>query len=288
MKGIVLAGGTGSRLWPITWGSSKQLLHVYDKPMVHYPIATLMLAGIRDILIITTPQDSEAFKRVLGSGKNYGIRFHYRVQNKPEGIGQAILIAEDFIKNDSCALILGDNIFYGIGLGRQLTSISPQVGATIFAYKVKDPGRYGVVEIGFDGKVISIEEKPEKPRSRFAVPGLYFYDSQVVDIAKRICPSERGELEITDINREYLRQGLLSSIVLPRGTSWLDTGTFESLNDASAFIRIIEDRQGLKVACLEEIAWRNSWISDEQLLRRADDYGTSPFGQYLRDLVHYD
>ena len=282
----MLAGGAGSRLWPITWGTSKQLLHVYDKPMVHYPIATLMLAGIKDILVITTSQDLDTFKRVLGSGENYGITFTYKIQNEPKGVAQAILIAEDFIGEDSCALILGDNIFYGIGLGRELKSISVESGATIFAYKVKDPERYGVVDLDKNGKVIQITEKPSQPKSKFAVPGLYFYDNQVVDIAKHIRPSERGELEITDIHREYLRRGDLSSIVLPRGTCWLDTGTFESLSDASAFIRIVEERQGLKIACLEEIAWRNGWISREQLLIRAREYGVSSFGLYLKDLLN--
>jgi glucose-1-phosphate thymidylyltransferase len=286
MKGIVLAGGTGSRLWPITFGVSKQLLPVYDKPLVHYPISTLMFAGIRDILIITTPRDQFAFREALGDGSRLGVHFSYEVQSKPEGLAQAFTIGERFIGNASVALILGDNIFYGGGLGAQLSKLKTVEGAQVFAYRVKDPGRYGVVEFNQQGNVISLQEKPDSPRSSYAIPGLYFYDNQVVEIAKNVQPSHRGELEITDVNIEYLKQGRLQANVLPRGTAWLDTGTFESLNEASTFIRIIEERQGQKVACLEEVSWRNGWISDDELLRAADEYKSSPFGDYLRGLLN--
>ena len=286
MKGIVLAGGTGSRLWPITWGVSKQLLPVYDKPLVHYPISTLMLAGIRDILVITTPHEQESFKRLLGDGSKYGIKFTYESQPKPEGLAQAFLIGEKFIAGESCALVLGDNIFYGASLGTRLAELSNVDGAHIFAYKVRDPQRYGIVEFDSTGRVLSIEEKPETPRSSYAVPGLYFYDDQVVDIARSIKPSARGELEITSVNQVYLERGLLQASVLERGTAWLDTGTFESLNSASSFIQIIEERQGQKVSCLEEVAWRNKWIDDEELLKAAEDYKSSPFGDYLRSLLN--
>lgn len=285
MKGIVLAGGTGSRLWPITLGVSKQLLPVYDKPLIHYPISTLMLAGIRDILVITTPQDQSAFIRLLGDGEKYGVNFSYKVQESPDGLAQAFIIGESFIGKDSCALVLGDNIFYGDGLGTQLQSMGAVSGAHIFAYKVNDPERYGVVEFDKSGKVLSIEEKPSKPKSSYAVPGLYFYDNQVIEIAKQVKPSARGELEITSVNQAYLESGKLRTTVLKRGTAWLDTGTFESLNSASAFIQIIEERQGQKVSCLEEIAWRNGWISDAELLSRADEYKSSPFAGYLRGLL---
>ena len=285
MKGIVLAGGTGSRLWPITWGVSKQLLHVYDKPLIHYPISTLMLAGIREILVITTPQDQESFIRLLGDGERYGVSFSFLTQESPDGLAQAFLIGERFIGRDSCALVLGDNIFYGDGLGTQLKEILNVDGAHIFAYKVKDPERYGVVEFNKDGKVSSIEEKPKTPKSSFAIPGLYFYDNQVVDIAKSVKPSARGELEITSVNQAYLNLGQLRTTVLARGTAWLDTGTFESLNSASSFIQIIEERQGQKVSCLEEVAWRNGWISDSELAARADEYKSSPFASYLRNLL---
>ena len=285
MKGIVLAGGTGSRLWPITWGVSKQLLPVYDKPLIHYPISTLMLAGIREILIITTEQDQDSFKRLLGDGRNYGVTFSYATQKNPDGLAQAFIIGESFIGKDKCALVLGDNIFHGDSLGTQLKALTDIEGAHIFAYKVKDPERYGVVEFDKSGKVISIEEKPNKPRSSYAVPGLYFYNNSVIDIAKSVKPSARGELEITSVNQSYLGSGKLNTTVLDRGTAWLDTGTFESLNDASAFIQIIEERQGQKVCCLEEVAWRNSWISDAELLARADEYKSSPFAEYLRGLL---
>ena len=286
MKGIVLAGGTGSRLWPITWGVSKQLLHVYDKPLIHYPISTLMLAGIREILVITTPQDQESFIRLLGNGDRYGVSFSFLTQENPDGLAQAFIIGERFIGRDSCALVLGDNIFYGDGLGTQLKEIFNVDGAHIFAYKVKDPERYGVVEFDRHGKVSSIEEKPKSPKSSFAIPGLYFYDNQVVEIAKSVKPSSRGELEITSVNQAYLNLGKLQTTVLARGTAWLDTGTFESLNSASSFIQIIEERQGQKVSCLEEVAWRNGWISDSELAARADEYKSSPFATYLRGLLN--
>ena len=285
MKGIVLAGGTGSRLWPVTFGVSKQLLPVYDKPLVHYPISTLMLTGIREILIITTPQDQESFKRLLGDGKKYGVSFSFAIQDNPEGLAQAFIIGEKFIGEDPSALILGDNIFYGSSLGMQLKELTEPEGAIIFAYKVKDPERYGVIDFDASGKVTSIEEKPSKPKSQYAVPGLYFYDNRVVEIAKSVKPSSRGELEITSVNQEYLKAGKLQARVLERGTAWLDTGTFESLNSASAFIQIIEERQGQKVSCLEEVAWRNGWISDSELAARADEYKSSPFASYLRSLL---
>ena len=280
-----MAGGTGSRLWPVTFGVSKQLLPVYDKPLVHYPISTLMLTGIREILIITTPQDQESFKRLLGDGKKYGVSFSFAVQDNPEGLAQAFIIGEKFIGEDPSALILGDNIFYGSSLGMQLKELTEPEGAIIFAYKVKDPERYGVIDFNTSGKVTSIEEKPSKPKSQYAVPGLYFYDNSVVEIAKSVKPSSRGELEITSVNQEYLKAGKLQAKVLERGTAWLDTGTFESLNSASAFIQIIEERQGQKVSCLEEVAWRNGWISDSELSARADEYKSSPFASYLRSLL---
>lgn len=286
MKGIVLAGGTGSRLWPITWGVSKQLLPVYDKPLIHYPIATLMFSGIRDILIITTPHDQNAFSRALGDGRKYGVNFSYAVQESPDGLAQAFIIGKKFIGERSVALVLGDNIFYGAGLGAHLSSFKEVSGAQIFAYRVRDPEKYGVIEFDKEGVVASIEEKPSKPLSSYAVPGLYFYDNSVIEIAKKIRPSSRGELEITDVNREYLKRGELRASILPRGTAWLDTGTFESLSAASSFIKVIEERQGQKVSCLEEIAWRNGWISDSDLLKTADDYKSSPFAEYLRSLLN--
>jgi glucose-1-phosphate thymidylyltransferase len=285
MRGIVLAGGTGSRLWPITWGVSKQLIPVYDKPLIHYPISTLMLAGIREILIITTPQDQVSFKRLLGDGSKYGVKFEFAVQESPDGLAQAFIIGKTFIGKDSCALVLGDNIFYGDGLGTQLKSMVDVKGAHIFAYKVNDPERYGVVEFDQSGKVLSIEEKPSSPKSSYAIPGLYFYDNEVVEIAKQVKPSSRGELEITTVNQAYLERGELQTTVLKRGTAWLDTGTFESLNSASAFIQIIEERQGQKVSCLEEIAWRNEWITDAELIARSDEYKSSPYAGYLRGLL---
>ena len=285
MKGIVLAGGTGSRLWPITWGVSKQLLPVYDKPLVHYPISTLMLAGIREILIITTPHDQEIFRRALGDGSHFGVKFSFTVQEKPEGLAQAFILGKEFISNDKCALVLGDNIFHGDSFGKKLTELTEITGAHIFAYKVKDPERYGVIEFENSGKAMSIEEKPKKPKSSFAVPGLYFYDNSVVEIAHGIKPSARGELEITSVNQAYLDKGALTVSILDRGTAWLDTGTFESLSAASSFIQIVEERQGQKVACLEEVAWRNKWISDSDLIKAAERYKSSPFADYLRGLL---
>ena len=285
MKGIVLAGGTGSRLWPITKGVSKQLLPVYDKPLIHYPLGTLFLAGIREILIITTPEDLPSFQRLLGDGSTYGASFKYEVQAKPNGLAEAFIIGESFIAGDNVALILGDNIFHGVGLGKQLQEINPSGGATIFAYKVSDPERYGVVEFSKAGNVISIEEKPTKPKSNYAVPGLYFYDSEVVGIAKSVIPSKRGELEITSVNETYLTQGKLTTRILERGTTWLDTGTIQSLHAASSYVQIIEERQGSKISCLEEIAWRNGWISNSDLAAIAKTYGKNPYGNYLLDLI---
>jgi glucose-1-phosphate thymidylyltransferase len=284
MKGIVLAGGTGSRLWPITKGVSKQLLPVYDKPLIHYPLGTLFLAGIKEILIITTPEDLSAFQRLLGDGSQYGASFEYATQEKPNGLAEAFIIGEKFIDGGNVSLILGDNIFHGVGLGRQLEEINTNEGATIFAYKVADPERYGVVEFAESGKVLSIEEKPTKPKSNFAVPGLYFYDSQVVEVAKNIKPSKRGELEITSVNEFYLNASQLTTKVLERGTTWLDTGTIQTLHAASAYVQIIEERQGSKISCLEEIAWRNGWISQEKLASLADAFVGNPYGDYLRSL----
>ncbi|CAB4334913.1 MAG: glucose-1-phosphate thymidylyltransferase RfbA [Actinobacteria bacterium] len=285
MKGIVLAGGTGSRLWPITKGVSKQLLPVYDKPLIHYPLGTLFLAGIREILIITTPDDLSSFQRLLGDGSIYGAKFTYAVQAKPNGLAEAFIIGENFIARDNVVLILGDNIFHGVGLGKQLKEIDSSSGATIFAYKVSDPERYGVVEFSNTGNVISIEEKPAKPKSNYAVPGLYFYDSQVVDIAKSVIPSKRGELEITSVNEAYLTQGKLTTRILERGTTWLDTGTIQTLHTASSYVQIIEERQGNKISCLEEIAWRNKWLSSSDLLEIAESYTNNPYGQYLKSLI---
>lgn len=286
MHGIVLAGGTGSRLWPITKGVSKQLLHVYDKPMIHYPISTLMAAGIRNILIISTPQDLPNFESLLGDGSQLGIEFKFAIQESPGGIAQSFLIGEEFLAGKKCALILGDNIFHGPGLGRQLANNSSVSGAHIFAYRVADPSSYGVVEIDTGNQVISLQEKPENPKSKFAVPGLYFYDEEVVEIAKSIAPSLRGELEITDVNNTYLKLGRLSVSILPRGTAWLDTGTIQSLHDASTYIRILEERQGTKVSCLEELAWRQGWIGSHQLEKLAADYGATPYGHYLNSILN--
>lgn len=284
MKGIILAGGTGSRLHPITQGISKQLTPVYDKPMIYYPLSTLMLAGIRDILIITTPADQEQFQRLLGDGSRFGINLEYKVQPSPDGLAQAFILGTDFIGNDPVALVLGDNIFYGPGLGTQLATYEQKDGATVFAYQVADPRAYGVVEFDEDFNALSIEEKPENPKSDYAIPGLYFYDSKVVEYARQIKPSPRGELEITDLNRIYLEQGKLKVEVLPRGTAWLDTGTFDSLADASNFIRTVQSRQGLSVGCPEEIAWRHGWLSDEQLRDIATPLVKSGYGSYLLGL----
>ena len=285
MKGIILAGGTGSRLWPITKGVSKQLLPVYDKPMIHYPLATLMAAGLREILVITTPEDSPAFSRLLGDGAPLGMTIEYAVQPRPEGLAQAFLIAEDFLAGDSAALILGDNLFYGPRLGRRLSELTSVTGGHVFAYEVANPSEYGVVEFDDAGTALSIEEKPSQPKSKFAVPGLYFYDSSVVDVAKSIAPSARGELEITTVNEHYLHAGALSVTVLERGTAWLDTGTFRSLQDAGEFVRVMEDRTGTKVGCIEEIAWRNGWIDDAQLAGLAESLVKSGYGDYLLRLL---
>lgn len=285
MKGIILAGGTGSRLHPITQGISKQLTPVYDKPMIYYPLSTLMLAGIRDVLIITTPADQEQFQRLLGDGSRFGINLEYKVQPSPDGLAQAFILGADFIGNDPVALVLGDNIFYGPGLGTQLATYEQKDSATVFAYRVADPRAYGVVEFDENFNALSIEEKPENPKSDYAIPGLYFYDSKVVEYARQIKPSPRGELEITDLNRVYLEQGKLKVEVLPRGTAWLDTGTFDSLADATNFIRTVQSRQGLSVGCPEEIAWRHGWLSDEQLRDIATPLVKSGYGSYLLGLL---
>lgn len=285
MKGILLAGGTGSRLHPITLGISKQLTPVYDKPMIYYPISTLMLAGIQDILIITTPQDQAQFQRLLGDGSQFGVNFSYVVQPSPDGLAQAFLLGEEHIGQESVSLVLGDNIFYGPGLGNQLRKYSNVDGAAVFGYRVADPTAYGVVEFDENFKAISIEEKPHAPKSDYAIPGLYFYDNNVVEYAKNIKPSPRGELEITDLNRTYLEQGKLQVEVLPRGTAWLDTGTFDSLADASSFIRTVQARQGLSIGSPEEIGWRLGWISDEKLEEMAQPLIKSGHGQYLLNLM---
>lgn len=289
MRGIILAGGTGSRLHPITQGISKQLVPVYDKPMIYYPLSTLLLAGIRDILLITTPNDAEQFKTLLGDGSQFGAKLSYAVQDSPDGLAQAFIIGREHIGNDSVALILGDNIFHGPGFGTKLQNYNNrQDGATIFGYWVKDPSAYGVVEFDGDGNAISLEEKPRQPRSHYAVPGLYFYDNTVIEKASTLKPSARGELEITDINRLYLEDGQLQVNVLARGTAWLDTGTFDSLNDASNFVRTVEARQGLKIGVPEEVAWRQDFIDDQELRSRAATLGKSGYGAYLNGLLDHE
>ncbi len=285
MRGIILAGGSGTRLWPITKGISKQLMPIYDKPMVYYPLSTLMMAGINEILIITTPEYNEQFRALLGDGTALGIRLEYAVQPSPDGLAQAFIIGEEFIGDDSVALVLGDNIFHGTGLGSALRHNAQIDGAVIFAYQVSNPSAYGVVEFDEHNTAISIEEKPESPKSKFAVPGLYFYDNSVVEIAKTIEPSARGELEISTVNERYLQQGKLQVQVLDRGTAWLDTGTFESMMQASEYVRVIEDRQGFKIGCIEEIAWRAGWIDDARLQALAEPLVKSGYGAYLRSLL---
>jgi glucose-1-phosphate thymidylyltransferase len=285
MRGIILAGGTGTRLHPITLGVSKQLVPVYDKPMVYYPLSTLIMAGIRDVLVITTPHDAEQFERLLGDGSAYGISISYAQQPSPDGLAQAFVIGADFIGSDKVALVLGDNVFYGPGLGTRLARHSDVDGGLVFAYHVADPTAYGVVEFDATGTAISLEEKPTHPRSSYAVPGLYFYDNGVVEIARNLQPSPRGELEITDVNRTYLTQGRLSVEVLPRGTAWLDTGTFDSLMAAGEFVKVVESRQGLKIGCPEEVAWRSGFLTDDELRARAEPLTKSGYGDYLLGLL---
>ncbi|MBG6032584.1 glucose-1-phosphate thymidylyltransferase RfbA [Proteus hauseri] len=287
MKGIILAGGSGTRLHPITKGVSKQLLPIYDKPMIYYPLSVLMLAGIRDILIITTPDDMTSFQRLLGDGSAFGVHLQYKVQPSPDGLAQAFILGEEFIGDDHCCLVLGDNIYFGQGFSPKLKQVAQRErGATVFGYQVMDPERFGVVEFDDDFKVLSIEEKPGQPKSNWAVTGLYFYDNRVVDFAKRVKPSIRGELEITSINQMYLECGELNVELLGRGFAWLDTGTHDSLIEASTFVQTVEKRQGFKVACLEEIAWRNGWLSDDQVRESAKSLSKTGYGRYLLDLLH--
>ncbi len=286
MKGIVLAGGSGTRLYPLTMVTSKQLLPVYDKPMIYYPLSTLMLAGIRDILIISTPTDLPNFKKLLGDGSRFGINLSYAEQPSPDGLAQAFLIGEEFIDGDSCAMVLGDNIFYGSGLSKHLKAAAArEEGATVFGYYVDDPERFGVVEFDENGKAISIEEKPQNPKSNYCVTGLYFYDKRVTELAKQVKPSPRGELEITDLNRMYLEDGTLNVVTLGRGYAWLDTGTMESLADATQFVRIVEGQQGVQIAAIEEIAYKNGWIDKDKLMESANAYGKSPYGQHLKNVA---
>ncbi|MBR6902728.1 MAG: glucose-1-phosphate thymidylyltransferase RfbA [Clostridia bacterium] len=286
MKGIILAGGSGTRLYPLTMVTSKQLLPVYDKPMIYYPLSTLMKAGIRDILIISTPIDLPNFERLLGDGSRYGINLSYAVQPSPDGLAQAFLIGEDFINGDSCAMVLGDNIFYGSGLKAHLREAAARThGATVFGYYVDDPERFGIVEFDKNGKAISIEEKPEHPKSNYCVTGLYFYDNRVVDFAKQIKPSKRGELEITDLNRMYLNEGTLNVITLGHGYAWLDTGTMDALSEASEFVKVVEKRQGIQISAVEEIAYVNGWIDKEKLVESAERYGKSPYGEHLKNVA---